>query len=215
MNLQRHVTSALQGATKFRVPFPHFFVENVFPADFYNELMQILDAKEDFHAEKFANRTFADEIGIPAFDFMREVGFLKAMLHLFPGEAQNKFGNGNALFSRDVRLIRDSKNYKIGPHTDTPTKVLSLLFYLPSEPHYHECGTSVFVPREEGFTCAGGPHYGFDGFREVWRAPFFPNSCFGFWKTNNSFHGVNPLPVQFRRDVLLYNIYQQQADKAE
>lgn len=207
MNLQRHVTSALQLATKFRVPFPHFFVENVFPAGFYEELMILLAQKKDFHAEKFANREFADEVGIPALDFMREKGFLKDMFHLFLGDAAARFAGTTAKLGYDLRLIRDSQNYKIGPHTDTPSKVLSLLFYLPDDETYRECGTSVFVPNNPDFRCPGGPHHPFEGFREVWRAPFLPNSCFGFWKTNNSFHGVLPLPVQFRRDVLLYNIY--------
>lgn len=208
MNLQRHVTTQLHAATKFRVPFPHFFAQNVFPDDFYDELMQILAKKDDFHAEKFANREFADQIGIPALDFMTEKGFLRDMLHLFAPEAISKFGGTNIQLSHDLRLIRDSVNYKIGPHTDISSKVLSLLFYLPADSDYRECGTSIFIPREEGFTCKGGPHWGFEGFRETWRAPYLPNSCFGFWKTSNSFHGVLPLPVQFRRDVLLYNIYQ-------
>lgn len=211
MNLQRHVTNALHFATKFRVPFPHFFVENVFPDGFYEELMQILVKKTDFHAEKFANREFADEVGIPALDFMREKGFLLDMFNLFHVDAAARFGGTTAKLGYDLRLIRDSQSYKIGPHTDAPNKVLSLLFYLPDDETYRECGTSVFVPQSGGFgedfTCNGGPHYKFEGFREVWRAPFLPNSCFGFWKTNNSFHGVLPLPVQFRRDVLLYNIY--------
>lgn len=205
MNLQRHVTSALHFATKFRVPFPHFFVENVFPDGFYEELMILLAQKTDFHAEKFANREFADEVGIPALDFMKSKGFFNDMLRLF-------YSDGIALpqdmqMGYDLRLIRDSQNYKIGPHTDNKSKVLSLLFYLPEDAMYRECGTSIFVPNDPDFRCGGGPHYKFDGFREVWRAPFLPNSCFGFWKTNNSFHGVLPLPVQFRRDVLLYNIY--------
>lgn len=207
MNLQRHVTVALYEATKFRVPFPHFFVKNVFPDGFYEEMQQILAQKTDFHAEKFANREFADEVGIPALEFMREKGFLLDMFNLFHVDVSERFKGTSFKLGYDLRLIRDSQNYKIGPHTDSPSKVLSLLFYLPDDDAYRECGTSVFVPEARYFTCPGGPHHSFEGFREVWRAPFLPNSCFGFWKTNNSFHGVLPLPVQFRRDVLLYNIY--------
>lgn len=207
MNLQRHVTSALQLTTKFRVPFPHFFAENVFPEGFYEELMILLERKDDFSAREFENRQFASEIGIPALDFMLEKGFMRDMLHLFNVEAQALVSDGKTMFGRDLRLIRDSRDYKIGPHTDTPAKVLSLLFYLPADETYRDFGTSIFIPEDPDFRCAGGPHYPFEGFREVWRAPFLPNSCFGFWKTTNSFHGVLPLPVQFRRDVLLYNIY--------
>lgn len=210
--LQEHITRKLQQSAKIPDPFPHFFAENVFPASYYAELVTHLAFKDDFHSESFANRTFADEIGIPDLDFMKSKHFLKDMLLLFRPEAEAKFGGEKVAFTRDIRLIRDQQHYKIGPHTDAKWKVLSLLFYLPETDEYRDYGTSIFVPNDPTFRCQGGPHYPFEPFTEVWRAPFIPNSCLGFWKTDKSFHGVYPIPVQFQRNVLLYNIYAAKQD---
>lgn len=211
MNIEEHVTLALQEVVKEREPFPCFFARNVFPADFYTSLMAELELKKDFHNEQYANRSFADSIGIPELDFMKKsVPFFRSMLGLFEEDLQRDFAGKQSKFHIDVRLIRDSLGYKIGPHTDASWKVLSLLFYLPKTNEHSDCGTAVYVPKMPDFRCPGGPHYSFDDFTEVWRAPFAPNSCLGFWKTDKSFHGVPPLPVQFQRDVLLYNVYRQQ-----
>lgn len=210
METSEHVISALKAAEKHDWPYPHFFTENVFPSDFYADLQRILTEKRDFHAEKFANRQFADSLAdLPGLAFMQSKLFFKAMLYLFLSQAQTQFGGRQIKFSRDIRLIRDRQHYKIGPHTDAPWKVLSLLFYLPATDEFRDYGTSIFVPQNPNFTCAGGPHYPFEGFNKIYTAPFVPNSCFGFWKTPKSFHGVSPIPIDFQRDVLLYNIYQE------
>lgn len=207
LSLEEFVTRKLQETPKIPTPFPHFFCENVFPADFYAELRAVLDKKTDFHTESYLNRSFADQIGINELDFMLTSQFLKNMLLLFRDEAVEKFGDQSVSFTRDLRLVRDQQHYKIGPHTDAPWKVLSLLFYLPPTDEYHGFGTSLYIPDDPEFRCEGGRHHKFEGFTEVWRAPYIPNSCLGFWKTDKSFHGVPTIPVQFQRDVLLYNIY--------
>jgi len=197
-------------------PFPMFYAENVFPEEFYWQLQVLLATKNDYHANeegKYASRTFADDLGISDLDFMLQPTFMKDVVNLFVREFRDRFPEGKAKLTRDVRLIRDSRDYRIGPHTDAPWKLISLLFYLPKDASLSQYGTSVFVPRDPAFRCAGGPHHKFEpdglspGFDEVWRAPFMPNSCLGFWKTDQSFHGVYPIPEDVRRDVLLYNVY--------
>lgn len=205
--LDDHVKDALARVPPHDKPFPWFYAQNVFPPHFYNVLQRELADKDDFHFEKFANRTFADSLGIPELDFMQSADFLRFILKLFPDAVRERFGTGQRQFSREVRLIRDQQHYKIGPHTDAPWKVVSLLFYLPPDDSLRDYGTAIYVPRDPTFTCEGGPHYPFEPFEEVWRAPFLPNTCLGFFKTNKSFHGVPPIPVPVRRDVLLYNIY--------
>lgn len=208
--LEDYVKDALTRIPPYDKPFPWFYAQNVFPREFYDLLQRELAFKDDFHFEKFANRTFADSLGIPELDFMQSADFLRFVLKLFPDAVRARFGSGQHQFSREVRLIRDQQHYKIGPHTDAPWKVVSLLFYLPPDDSLREYGTAIYVPRDPTFTCEGGPHYPFEPFEEVWRAPFLPNTCLGFFKTNKSFHGVPPIPVPVRRDVLLYNIYTKQ-----
>lgn len=206
-DVEAHVVNALTSAHKNRDPFPYFFAKNVFPQPFYDKMMEILAQKDDYHAEAFANRKFADDIGLPGLEFMKSTPFFHSMLRNWPIQLSEKFGGRNVQFYHDLRLIRDQQHYKIGPHTDAPWKVLSLLFYLPATDEHSAHGTSFYAPHNRDFVCAGGPHHKFELFDKVATMPFLPNTCLGFWKTNKSFHGVEPIPVQFQRNVLLYNIY--------
>jgi hypothetical protein len=215
MSLHENVISRLRVAVDPREfdPFPHFYAEKVFPRSAYNEILYALEDLP-YHSEKFANRQFADPSGIQALDFMKTPAFLKNVLNLFPDQMEQRFKGKTVKFIHDLRLVRDNQFYKIGPHTDAPWKVVSLLFYLPTDNSIQQYGTCIYQPTIPGFTCPGGPHYPFEGFTEVDRAPFLPNSCFGFWKTDNSFHGVPPIPIPIERNVLLYNIYQKEMPRS-
>lgn len=215
-DLEDHVRDALTLVPPHTEPFPWFYAQNVFPRQFYDLMLRELDAKTNYEIGDFANRAFSNlEDGrLPELAFLKSVDFLKFTLGIFNNPLVDRFGVGKHKFTRDIRLVRDQQHYKIGPHTDAPWKVVSLLFYLPRDDSLRDYGTALYVPRDPAFTCEGGPHYPFEpredvspGFREVWRAPFLPNTCLGFFKTNKSFHGVPPIPVPVRRDVLLYNIY--------
>ena len=99
-------------------------------------------------------------------------------------------------------------------HVLHQTKVRSLLievnqnlFYLPRDESQSHLGTSIYVPEDAGFACPGGPHHPFELFRRVYTMPYVPNTLFAFLKTQNSFHGVEPLTgAAVRRDLLLYDI---------
>ena len=65
-------------------------------------------------------------------------------------------------FGEEALIVRDRTTYTLGPHTDSPSKALSFLFYLPPDASMAHLGTSIYVPRDPAFVCAGGPHYGFE-----------------------------------------------------
>lgn len=215
LDIEQHVKYALCNAQVRKWPFSHFYAENIFPLDYYEGIQAFLrsmredDFKDNTNAGsgRYGNRAFAVENMIPGCEFMMSQDFLRAIIKIFEVEASIRFPEGKMAVSRDIRLIRDSKEYKIGPHTDAQWKLVSLLFYLPPDDSYCEYGTSLFVPKDTSFTCEGGPHHPFEPFNKVFSAPFMPNTCLGFWKTNKSFHGVEPIPIDIRRDVLLYNVY--------
>jgi len=122
----------------------------------------------------------------------------------FKGQLLAKFGIKDEGFTEDILLVRDLPGYQISPHTDSTTKVITVLIYLPEDNSMENEGTSLFVPKQEGFTCSTGRHYSFEDFHKVKTMPFKPNSMFAFARTDNSFHGV--LPSSHVRNVLLYNI---------
>lgn len=113
--------------------------------------------------------------------------------------------NEKIKFKPHVRLLRDRDHYQIGPHTDSPQRLASLLFYLPQHDGWKNAGTSLYIPKEADFRCAGGPHYPFQHFEKIFTAPYQPNSLLLFMKTDRSFHGVEPIhKPDICRDQVLY-----------
>lgn len=207
MNALEHAVYKLKNATIQRYPFPHFFVENVFPEEFYSHLIGNLPT--DYQPlGSYKSRQFSDTMP----DFMegfKSSYFANAVLSMFSKDFYERFPDSSRpKLTTDWRFIRDSQDYHIGPHTDAPHKVVSLLFYLPDSFKDYDTGTGIYVPDDHKQICPGGPHYKFDGFSEVWRAPFHPNSVFGFWKTSNSWHAVEEISREIERNVLLFNVYE-------
>lgn len=229
-NPLEHVIYKIRNTPILHYPFPHFFIENVFPQDFFNTLLPSLNTLTyEPLAGGYKSRLATSQMPSCMELFSEDEGmhrFTKAVMATFVKEFYERFpSTGRPEFRAEWRFIRDSEGYSIGPHTDAPQKVVSLLFYLCAEyppeqlsetfylddywHDYSQYGTGIYVPEDGRKTCPGGPHHKFEGFREVWRAPFFGNSCFGFWKTANSWHAVEKITAKIRRDVLLFNIYQE------
>ena len=212
-------------------PFPHIYIKNVFPNSLYLAMQENMPLSENMSAvhekrpvpplaykERFIF-TFDDE----ALNSLNEqqkkfwTAFKNSMLS---GNLKNfilsKFSfiinqrfpdTSNIDFHDELLLINDYANFKLGPHTDTPSKVISFLFYLPKDETQENLGTSIYFPKDLSFTCEGGPHYNRKNFEKVITMPFVPNSLFCFVKTNNSFHGVEQVETNEKRCLLLYDIF--------
>lgn len=214
-----------------RFPYPHFYLQDVFPADFYQRIQQNLPDPEAMipieqarpvrgYKERFvlemsdehlarlpeAKRAFWKEF---SHWLVVEGSFGELVFNKFRPLIEQRFGdNPNLEFHAESLLVQDITNYKLGPHTDTPRKVVTILFYLPADDSQKHMGTSMYLPRDPGFTCQGGPHHPHDRFARLHTNPFLPNSMFAFFKTDNSFHGVEPVAdPDCRRWLLLYDIY--------
>jgi FkbM family methyltransferase len=108
----------------------------------------------------------------------------------------DKFGvDGNI---DETLLIRDKAGYKIGPHTDSPKRSLSMIVYLDDGE-----GTSLYTPNDPKFKCMKGTHYPFDNFTRA-KTVSGKNTAFVFAKSDISFHGVEPTTKD--RQVLLYDV---------
>ena len=197
-------------------PYPHFVVHDVFPAPYYAELQRNLPNPAVLRTLKEArgvggyDERFVFEFRPDALaqlpeaqrEFWSElhawlVGgrFAHLMLSKFSPYIKQRLGDvTNVRFRDEALLVQDTTNYKLGPHTDAPRKVLTLLFYLP---------------KERDFRCPGGPHHPHERFDRVWTVPYVPNTLFAFFKNDVSFHGVEPVrDADTRRWLLLYDIFQ-------
>jgi hypothetical protein len=213
-------------------PYPHIYVENVFPADFYAqlranwpdpaELTSLADTgrvSKGSYRERFVLPFTPDGIDKLPDDrrefwsnfgswFMAE-RFRDSIIAKFESYAQRRFDEYRkyCYFEVDSLLVCDKTQFSIGPHSDAPHRLLSLLFYCPDDASMSHLGTSIYVPCNPEFRCKGGTHHPFKNFNRVTTMAYKPNSLFAFFKTDNSFHGVEPITDEnVQRDLLLYDI---------
>jgi hypothetical protein len=228
---------SIAAAPRRNWPFPHIMVENVFPPDFYEQLMDALPSVERFKAltetgrvkgvsatAPYSNRLII-EMSRPQPELLPEdhrdlwAGFLDwlmgerfglFMLQQFGTQVSRRFGdkiNQVRLF-RDFLIVRDQTDYALGPHTDGPQKVVVMLFYLPADAAHPELGTSFYVPRTDGMVCEGNRHYDREEFLRVATMPYKPNTMVAFFKNARSFHGVEPVTGQgLERRLIQFSIW--------
>jgi hypothetical protein len=84
--------------------------------------------------------------------------FSRLILDRFRPSLRERFGPDNdPRIETDARLVRDFTNYAISPHTDSPRKVVSLLFYLPQDDAKRHLGTSIYAPTNPDFRWVRAP----------------------------------------------------------
>jgi len=231
--VEDHVIYQVANAPLRIYPFPHFYIDSVFPPDFYAELRrnwpsaaQLVSlestgrVRKGAYRERFIMPLKKREVealppdkrafwnGLSAW-MLGSTRFFLAVKDKFEAPLRARFGDAfeRTVFSHEVLVVRDHSNYSLGPHTDSPRKAVSALFYCPEDESYAHLGTSIYTPVDPAFRCAGGPHHAFDLFRKIATMAFRPNALFAFVKTDNSFHGVDPIrDADVLRDLILYDI---------
>jgi hypothetical protein len=230
---EQHVHYRVANAPIRTHPFPHFYVDDVFPAAFYSELRQRLPGQNGYtridetgsvakgaYPERFVcslaelEEGEANAGGGTAFwaDFSSWLlgdAFAALILGRFRPFFPDRFGeNVEPRIELDARLVRDVTNYAISPHTDSPRKLVSLLFYLPADDSMRHLGTSLYAPKDPAFRCPGTGHHPFENFKKIATMEYRPNTLLAFFKTDRAFHGVDRITdTNVVRDLLLYNIY--------
>ena len=137
---------------------------------------------------------------------------IKDRIKNFSVEEKNLFGENNFKFDVRIALVKDYTKYNLGAHTDTPSKFLTFLFYLPKDDSIKEIGTSLYKPLNSKISKSYSAHFTTEetskNFEEVKRAEFIPNSVLIFPRTNNSYHGVSGINIGgAERNLLLLNYY--------
>lgn len=230
--VEQHVLYQIANAPLREYPYPHIYVESVFPEDFYAEMRRnwpdssALVSLESTgrvpkgaYPERFILPMTEDEIDkLPPdrrefwsgfAEWFLGQRFLDTVMTRFDRQVRGRFREqlDDVRFGVDALVVRDLTNYSIGPHTDMPHRLLSMLFYCPDDASRRHLGTSIYVPTDPAFRCKGGPHYGFENFTHVKTMEYRPNTLFAFFKTDRSFHGVAPIAdADVERDVLLYDV---------
>lgn len=232
-----HVLAAIDASEAHDEPFSHCYFENAFPQDFYEEILSRLPGKEDYHAlnlkawsradgESTRDRLFLSKEGLAPLaaekrDFWQTVTDVilseqvkRTIFAKLWKDIAYRFKVGREEvpdvtgYPRGV-LFRDTDEYRIKPHPDGESRIVTMMFYLPKDLSQEDLGTSLYVKQPALKRLLGGK------FKEVKRFPYRPNSGMAFVINRSpertSWHGRELLPpgsgvrnsilTQFRTDA--------------
>jgi hypothetical protein len=214
-----HVANAIDNAHVGEAPFYHLELKDIFPADIYARMMDLMPVAEDYRAMSGRTRSTRTMNG----------GGTRVKIDLFPEyirhlpEAKRTLWNliGKALCSDKVRkafmkklapglkrrhgenfervgmypipiLTRDIAGYKIGIHPDTHWKGMTIQLYLPRDNAISHVGTV--------FHSKNGKEYK----REA-QMSFSPNTGYAFAVDTDTYHSVDLVgpEVKTRDSILL------------
>ena len=148
----------------------------------YNETYDRLEGEE---------RSFWSEVC----DDLASEMLQKALLYKFEDRIFERFGNDIPDMVTVPILYRDYPGYQISIHPDSPTKVITLQFYLPSDDSQIHLGTTFHEKRGESFV-------------ELKTNPFRPNSAYAFVRTDHSWHSVKKMQEnESIRNTLALTVY--------
>jgi len=234
-----YVVGRLRTSTVLQDPFPHYYLEDVFPQEYYESMLRHLPDSSVYQnlyevtslkLDHFRHRDQRDlnegwtemlPDGIRSFwiDFdkwFRGPEFAQAVLRSFAEPLRERFGDDESWpeASVEAQFIRHRAGYFLGPHSDLYTKLVVLLFYLAPDDSLAHLGTSLYRPKDPDFTCPDSRHYSFDDFVNVKTAPYKRNSLLAFLRSDRSFHGLDPLSEQDvaggPRDLIQYVLHDNQ-----
>lgn len=239
-----HFIERLRSARVEADPFPHYYVEGVFPEDYYQEMLrrlpgsgiyenlyEVTTLKLDHFRHRFQRDltdgwTNALPRELQPFwnsfnEWFLSPELAQAVLESFAEPLRPRIGDKPSWpeVSVEAQFIRHKPGYFLGPHSDLYTKLVVLLLYLAPDNRNEKLGTSLYRPKVEGFSCPDSKHYSFDDFIRAKTAPYRPNSLLAFVRSDISFHGLDPLSKQDvaasdGRDVIQYVVHDKAARQA-
>ncbi|WP_374446795.1 hypothetical protein [Stella sp.] len=209
--IRRQTAERLSSVRVTNEPFPHVFIRDVFPEPFFQALRANLPADESLEAtdpKRSSNQYAANrrkfaidpahlaslpegprEFWTEARRWLGGREFTQAVLARFAAGIARRYGSRSLDLVNRIEINVDRENYAIPPHTDSPKKMVTMLFYLPADDARADLGTSIYVPKDPTFRSEKPTQYPFEQFDLVASFPYVPNSCLAFLKTDNSFHG--------------------------
>ena len=233
-----HFAGCLRTAKVELDPFPHYVLEQVFPDDYYREMLRQLPSSDvyknlyevtDLKLDHFRHRDqrdmdqgWTERLPPDQRLFWNSFNqwFLSEELARTVMESFGERESWSGAVSVESQFIRHRAGYFLGPHSDLYTKLVVMLIYLAPDNSAEHLGTSLYRPKQAGFSCPHSKHYAFEDFVRVKTAPYRANSLLAFVRSDISFHGLEPLSKQdvattSGRDVIQYVIHDKAAREAQ
>ena len=191
-----HALYQVANASLRDYPSPHVWVEEVFPWDYYYSIRAHLAQATRFEEmPEYPGRQFSNDLPTWAIAFFSQQRWQQAICL--------KFGISPTLTGM-IRWTRDVAGYQLAPHTDAQKKVFTALFYMSEVEQPH--GTSFYTPKDYKTASDGTAKYPREDFLLARMFPFKPNCMLGMLRTNDSWHGVEPITEPGVRDILFYTL---------
>lgn len=185
--------ASIEGAALERHPFDHVCLRDLFPADFYRQLLESVPTPAHFHEVRHRDALRADGSStrlqrylypeqvwrlppavrarwLPLARLLMSDGLQQAFKQKFRRALEARFdGSIERLnFYPVPTIVRDLPGYRIGIHADVPKKAITVQFYLPTDEAQRHIGT-VFHEGARG-----------DAALRTRKMPFLPASGYAF-----------------------------------
>ena len=216
--VENHVVDSMKSALIFEQPFIHISARHIFPAETYAKMLEMLPETsyyEDLrHPDALREDGTSTRVHMPLTpatlgrlpephrEFWRSVNEVlmskrlqTAIFELVAPDLIERFNCPIDQIDAHPKptLTRDTAGYRIRPHPDTSSKVVTVLLYLPKNASQTTAGTTIYERTDN-------PE---NEFVEVRSMPFLPNSGLIFAVSKNSWHGRETLPAQIeQRDTI-------------
>ncbi len=232
-----HMIAILKKANLQSEPYPHFWIDNIFPNDIYDRIIRELPDSSYYTrggegSKHYGNRgslNLLSEWMDQAPEASKELWYGVRMTLGAPELKREIFTNLAAGFAHrfgieqdaapDIEafprpiLYQETGGYSIAPHPDTRRKLATVQFTLTKDESQRNLGTSIYQLSANPKHLLHAPR----GFCEVKRYPFTRNSVFAFAVINTptmkSWHGREALPPDCgERNTLLHLYYAKAVD---
>ena len=237
-----HLLARIGSTPAIQEPFTHIYLEEVFPADVYEQVLaslphaKLYQGSAERHREKgevggyvrwmfqVTPRALADLPGSHR-ELWRGIGAVltapelkRAMFAKLARDLAYRFGVAESEvpslsgYARPT-LYRETEGFEIPPHPDTRKKIVTMHLYFPADRSQLELGTALY--RRKLLAMPFGDWRG--RFEKVKQFPFQPNSGYAFVVNNSlarkSWHGREQLPPGAGvRNTLLNTFYETPRD---
>lgn len=188
-----HTANAILKAPVVPSPWEHTVVSEVFAPELYAKMRSNFPTIEEMRPLGKSTTRYiywlrdkgSDFAVSPFWDWFRD-----AILPVIVSAVVTKFGYSNIVRTTGAELVLDLGGYRLGPHTDTPDRAITSVFYLPDPGMSPDParGTSLYynpIPDP-----AGKGHKLTADFKRVAVVPYAPNAGLIFPRTDLSYHGV-------------------------
>jgi hypothetical protein len=219
-NLIDHLVHAVEGCPAWDSPFSHFYGSGFLPEGLYAAMLQTLPDAAFYTCLKHRDALRPDGTSSRAYlqleeDSLARLPHDQRQFWGVVGQALRSPELKAAVFRKlkvDLAarfriapenvekidayprpgLFRDADGYRILPHPDIKTKVVTMQLYLPPDPGQRDLGTEIY--RKRSGTILQSLLAGFRppdeaGFVTVKRFDFLPNTGYAFAVSRHSWHG--------------------------